>query len=76
MRFVVLAFGSSARSDVALAPAETGTLVVDGAVHPAGFDGAAAALTGFSLVEAVSLDDVLDALPPRGTFEVRPADVT
>ena len=76
MRFVVLAFESSAPSDVLLAPPETGTLVVDGAVHSAGFDGPAAALFGFSVVDAGSLDDILDALPPVGTFEVRPLEVT
>jgi hypothetical protein len=76
VRFVVLAFGASGPCDVPLATPDTGTLVVDGAVHPSGFDGAAAELSGFSLVEAGSLDDVLDALPPVGTFEVRPADVT
>ena len=48
MRFVILAFGPSTPSDVALAPAGTGTLVVDGAVHHEGFDGAAAELSGFS----------------------------
>lgn len=71
----MLAFGDFAPADVLLAPPETGTLVVDGAVHSSGFDGAAAALSGFSLVDAVSLDEVLDALPPVGTFEVRPAEV-
>jgi hypothetical protein len=76
MRFVVLSFGPSPLSGIVLAPPETGTLVVDGAVHPEGFDGAAAALSGFSLVDVASLDDVLDALPSVGTFEVRPAEVT
>ena len=76
MRFVALAFGSPLPSGVALAPPETGTLVVDSAVHPSGFDGVASELSGFSLVEAASLDEVLDTLPSEGTFEVRPAEVS
>ena len=46
MRFDIPAFEPSTPSDGALAP--TGTLVVDGAVHHEGFDGAAAELSGFS----------------------------
>jgi hypothetical protein len=76
VRFVVLAFGSPLPTGVTLAPPETGTLVVDSAVHPAGFDGAAAALSGFALVDATSLDEVLDTLPSAGTYEVRPAEAT
>lgn len=76
MKFVVLAFGSSLPSGVTLAPPDTGTLVVDSAVHPSGFDGVAADLSGFALVDAASLDEVLDTLPSEGTYEVRPAEVT
>ncbi len=72
----MLAFGSSLPSGVSLAPPETGTLVVDSAVHSSGFDGDASALSGFALVDAASLDEVLDRLPSEGTFEVRPAEVT
>jgi len=75
VRFVVLAYDSAAPSEVALATSETGTLVIDGVVHPFGYDGAAAALSGISVVDAGSLDDVLDTLPSVGTFEVRPAEV-
>ena len=73
VRFVVLAFGSPLPSGVALAPPETGTLVVDSTVHASGFDGASSALSGFALVDAASLDEVLDTLPAEGTYEVRPA---
>ena len=76
MRFVVLSYGSPLPSGLSLAPAETGTLVVDSAVHSSGFDGAAASLSGFAVVDASSLDEVLDTLPSAGTFEVRPAVVT
>jgi hypothetical protein len=75
VRFVVLAYESAAPSDVPLSTPETGTLVIDGVVHPFGYDGFAAALSGISVVDAGSLDDVLDTLPPVGTFEVRPAEV-
>lgn len=72
----MLAFGSPLSAGLALAPAEAGTLVVDSAVHSTGFDGAASALSGIAVVDASSLDDVLDTLPPEGTYEVRPAEVT
>ena len=71
-----MAFGSSLASGISLASADTATLVVDAVVHPAGYDGAAAELSGFAVVDAASLDEVVDALPPVGTFEVRPTEVT
>ena len=76
MRFVVLSFGSPLPSGVSLARPETATLVVDSAVHPTGFDGGLAELSAVAVMDAASLDEVLDVLPPVGTFEVRPAEVT
>jgi hypothetical protein len=76
VRFVVLSFGSPLPSGVSLARPETATLVVDSAVHPSGFDGGLSELSAFAVIDAASLDEVLDVLPPVGTFEVRPTEVT
>ena len=76
MRFVVLSLGTALPSGVLLAPPETATLVVDSAVHPVGFDGGLTELSAIAVVDAASLDEVLDMLPPVGTFEVRPTEVT
>ena len=76
MRFVVLSFGSRFASGVSLAPPETATLVVDSAVHSSGYTGGLTELSTVAVIDAASLDEVLDLLPPVGTFEVRPTEVT
>ena len=76
MRFVVLSFGSRFASGVSLAAPETATLVVDSAVHPSGYAGGLTELSTVAVIDAASLDEVLDLLPPVGTFEVRPTEVT
>jgi hypothetical protein len=76
MRFVVLAYGPLAPpgpgllAEVALGSADTATVVRDGVLV---FDQPASALAGLQLVDASSLDSVLDALPSTGLFEIRPA---
>jgi hypothetical protein len=70
---VVLAFGSATLpAGVTLGPVETATSVQDLALRDGTFDGPTSALTGIQVLDASDLDAVLDALPPVGTFEVRP----
>ncbi|WP_315096814.1 hypothetical protein [uncultured Cellulomonas sp.] len=74
MRFVVLAFGSAELpAGITLGSVDTATSVHDRALRDGAFDGPTAALTGLQVLDASDLDAVLDALPPTGTFEVRPA---
>jgi hypothetical protein len=51
---------------------DTATSVQDLALRDGTFDGPTSALTGLQVIDASDLDAVLDALPPVGTFEVRP----
>jgi len=72
MRFVVLAYGPPPAEGILLGPAETATHVRDGELV---FDEVASPVTGLRLVDASSLDAVLDVLPPTGSFEIRPAGI-
>jgi hypothetical protein len=73
VRFVVLAFGPAVLpAGITLGPVDTATSVQDLALRDGTFDGPTSALTGLQVIDASDLDAVLDALPPVGTFEVRP----
>ena len=72
MRFVVLAYGPLPAGGVPLGAAETATHVRDGELV---FDAVTSPVTGLQLVDASSLDAVLDVLPPTGSFEIRPAGI-